>query len=122
MKILKMIGAGVLTLMMIVPAQAQKEDHYEKSGDKVKVTRYYEDGSVKEVGTYSNGTPDGKWVEYTQDGKVKVEAFYSNGQKEGKWFVWTDDGEFLYEVIYKDNMLKNASKWKISERNAIANN
>ncbi len=122
MKVWKMIGAGVVTLMMALPAQAQVEDTYTKDGDVVTVTRYYDDGSVREVGTFKNDKPDGRWIEYTREGAIKTEAIYANGEKEGKWFVWTEDGEYLYEVVYQDNKLKNASRWKIEDRNAIANN
>ncbi len=122
MKVWKMIGAGVLTLMMALPAQAQVADKYEKDGDVVTVTRYYDDGSVREVGTFKNDKPDGRWVEYTKEGTIKTEALYANGEKEGKWFVWTADGEYLYEVVYQDNKLKNASRWKIEDKDAIANN
>ncbi len=122
MKVWKMIGAGVVTLMIALPAQAQVEDTYTKDGDVVTVTRYYEDGSVREVGTFKNDKPDGRWIEYTREGAIKTEAIYANGEKEGKWFVWTEDGEYLYEVVYQDNKLKNASRWKIEDRNAIANN
>ena len=121
MKILKLLGAGALLLMIALPAQAQLEDKYEKNGNQITVTRYYDDGSIKEVGTFKDGVPDGRWVEYSRDGKIKTEATYANGEKEGKWFVWTEDGEYLYEVIYADNKLQNASRWKIEEKNALAN-
>jgi antitoxin component YwqK of YwqJK toxin-antitoxin module len=122
MNVWKILGAGVLTLMIGLPAEAQVEDKYEKKGEVVTVTRYYDDGSVREVGTFKNDKPDGRWVEYNRSGDVKTEALYVNGEKDGKWFVWTDDGEYLYEVVYQENVLKNASRWKIEDKDAIANN
>ncbi len=108
--------------MMALPlfSLAQKEDTYEKNGKEVKVTRYYEDGNIRETGTFVNDVPDGKWVEFDQNGQVKKEAFYKDGKKEGKWYVWTDDDQFLYEVIYADNKMVESHKWKIEERGLLA--
>lgn len=112
----------VLILACALPAMAQQTDTYKKVGDKVEVTKYYEDGTVKEVGTFKGENPDGVWVEYNRDGSIKTEANYVDGKKEGKWFVWSQDGKFLYEVKYENNAIAEAHRWEISERNALVNN
>lgn len=120
MKAYNLIIAGVFALLMALPAQAQKEDTYTKVGDRLMVTRYFDNGAVREEGTFLNGTPDGRWVQYDEKGNIKVEAFYSHGVKQGKWFVWSEDGDFLYEMAYADNQLKSSHKWKIDQRNVVA--
>lgn len=121
MKAWKTILVAFMTFMLVMPVMAQEpNEEYTRKGDKIMLTRYYEDGSVKEQGTYADGTPDGRWVQYNQDGTIKIEAFYQAGQKTGKWFVWSDGGEVLYELVYNDNKLQNSSRYKLEERNHIA--
>lgn len=122
MKVYKMMLAAVLVFGIAFSAQAQQKDKYERVGDKVKVTRFYDDGTVKETGFYKGNAADGVWKEYNQDGTVKTEANYVNGKKDGKWLVYSADGEFLYELFYEDNKLADANRWKISERSTLANN
>ena len=41
---------------------------------------HYEDGQLKEKGSYSNGEPDGIWEEYYKDGQLSSKGSYSNGE------------------------------------------
>jgi antitoxin component YwqK of YwqJK toxin-antitoxin module len=100
-------------------AEAQIEDVFVKKGEFVEVTRYYDDGNIREVGTYMDGKPQGKWTEYYVDGNVKTEAYYNAGEKTGTWFVYTQDGAALYELVYVDNSLAESHKWKIEKRNLL---
>jgi len=83
---------------------------YEKIGDLVKVTNFYEDGSIKEEGFYKNKVITGTWTTYNQDGEKTAIAKYNNGKKEGKWFLWNEDG--LKEIDYKNNVVVNVQSWK----------
>lgn len=105
--------------LFVLPTQAQQPaDKYEKQGDKVMVTKYYEDGTVREQGTFKGKVADGRWVEYHQNGEVKTEAFYVDGKKQGKWFVWpASEGEVMYELVYEDNLLKDSNRWTLDENN-----
>lgn len=116
---MKLIVSYIIALSALT-LQAQTEDTYTRNGKNCSVVKYYEDGTVKETGTFYNNVPHGKWVQYHEDGGIGMEAFYENGKKTGKWFVWTADGEFLYEVAYADNKLQNSHRWKIEDRNMIA--
>jgi len=118
MKTLNKIVVMMVGVLLVLPVYAQQpEDNYTKEGDKVKVTRYYEDGTVREQGTFDGEVADGRWVEYHRDGSVKVEAFYKDGKKQGKWFVYTDEGQVMYELVYANNFLKNSNRWILEENN-----
>lgn len=52
----------------------------------VKATYFYDNGQVKQEGTYLNGKLHGKWVSYNQDGSKQTMGEYENGNKTGKWF------------------------------------
>jgi antitoxin component YwqK of YwqJK toxin-antitoxin module len=93
-------------------AQEIKPD-FEKQGDLIKGTYYYEDGSVKQKGTYKNGKLHGEWISYGQDGKKNAIAQYQEGIKTGKWFFWHDD--LLMEVDYNDNKIAEVRKYKSAE-------
>lgn len=112
----------IMGLMMMIALGAysqQPADKYTVEGSTVYVERYFEDGNLREKGSFINNVPAGNWVEYYRDGSVHIEATYTNGKKDGKWFVWSDDGEYLYEVVYADNRMKNYHQWKIEERNML---
>lgn len=118
MKALKIVLSVMMVFLFAIPTQAQQpKDEYTRKGDKVMVTRFYEDGAVREQGTFVNNEADGRWVEYNKDGSVKVEAFYHNGKKEGKWFVYSNEGQIMYELVYQDNYLQGSSRWKLEENN-----
>ncbi len=119
MKMRIMLSVAVL-LMTMVSLSAQPADTYTQKEGKTFVTRYYDDGTVRESGSYDGKLLDGQWMEYSTDGKLKTQAYFENGQKEGKWYVWTEDGQYLYEVIYQDNLLVDSHKWKIEERSLLA--
>ena len=54
---------------------------YEKDGDMVKLTNFYEDGSVKEQGFYKNKMLEGTWVTFDKKGNKTAIAQYENGKK-----------------------------------------
>lgn len=93
-------------------AQDEKPD-FTKKGDMVIGTYYFDDGQVKQEGTYKDGKLHGEWVAYNKEGDKIAMAKYKNGKKTGKWFFW-NDGKLL-EVDYADNKITNVSKWKNSQ-------
>lgn len=118
MKAMTKILSVMMVFLFAVPTQAQQpKDEYTRNGDKVMVTRFYEDGAVREQGTFANNVADGRWVEYNRDGSVKIEAFYTDGKKEGKWFVYSNEGQVMYELVYADNYLQSSNRWKLEENN-----
>ena len=83
---------------------------FEEQGDLIKGTFYYEDGSVRQEGTYKEGRLHGEWVSYDQNGKKTAIAFYENGKKDGKWFFWSEDK--LTEVDYQNSVIATVNSWK----------
>ena len=120
MKIIKsMILAGVFLVSGATMAQNDApKPTFEKDGDLIKGTFYYEDGSVRQKGTYKDGELHGEWVSYDQNGEKKAIATYENGQKHGKWFFWEDNK--LTEVDYKSNQIASVNKWT-SESSLVSN-
>lgn len=123
MKNLNWIYTIALILVTMVVTHAQPESVYQEEGDRVRVTHYYPDGAIRETGTYaSNGTLDGVWMQYDTSGEVIFKAFYKQGEKEGKWFRWDEDRQTMLEMMYVNNKLASVHKWKLEQRNMLAEN
>ncbi len=117
-KIKSLMIAALLVAGGSIMAQESPEPVFEKDGELIKGTFYYEDGSVKQEGTYKDGKLHGKWISYNQEGDKEAIAQYTDGKKTGKWFFWTNDK--LTEVDYNNNMIANVNSWK-SEGNIVSN-
>ena len=114
--VVKYLKTAFAAIAIMIGTTAEAQEHkpgFEKHGDLIKGTYYYEDGSIKQEGTYKNGKLHGKWVSYGQDGEKNAIAQYEEGTKTGKWFFWHDD--LLNEVDYKDNRIVEVRKYKIAE-------
>lgn len=102
-----MIIAGLLLSAFAVSAQT--EPKYTIEAQAVKATYYYDNGQVKQEGTYRDGKLHGKWVAYNENGTKQSMGEYDNGIKTGKWFFWT--GSILSEVDYADSRIADIKKW-----------
>jgi len=102
-------------------AMAQDNDPkpvFEEQGDLIKGTFYYEDGNIRQEGTYKNGRLHGEWVSYDQNGEKTAIANYTNGEKSGKWFFWSENE--LTEVDYKNSLIASVNSWK--NESSLVNN
>ncbi|MDT0648576.1 toxin-antitoxin system YwqK family antitoxin [Autumnicola edwardsiae] len=108
-KIKQMMLIGALAISGAVMAQ-EKEPVFEKQGELIKGTFYYEDGNIRQEGTYKDGKLHGEWVSYNKEGEKTAIGQYETGQKAGKWFFWTDDN--LTEVDYEDSKIASVNSWK----------
>ena len=120
MKILGRCSMLMVLTLATAGLFAQQKPVYKKSGEKIIVTHFYEDGTVKETGTYYKDVLHGKWVQYDRTGNVTFEANYDFGDKEGKWFKWDKEENVLYEMVYEDNTLVSVDKWRLEKRNLLA--
>tara|TARA_R110002124_G_scaffold103927_1_gene253319 strand:+ start:143 stop:496 length:354 start_codon:yes stop_codon:yes gene_type:complete len=113
----------ILTLALFFTftiSNAQEIDPtYEKSGDMVKATYYYQDGSVKEQGFFKDKKLTGQWISYNQQGEKTMIANYKNGKKAGKWFAWNKNT--LKEITYNNNSVTNVKNWN-QEAKLASNN
>ena len=94
-------------------AQNNYKPTFEKEGDLVKGTYFFDNGQVSQSGTYKEGKLHGEWISYNDEGDKVAVGNYSNGSKTGKWFFW--DGEELSEVNYSKNEI---SSIKTNENNS----
>ena len=56
-------------------------------------TNYYEDGSVKSVGNFSNGLKDGRWTYYYRNGKKEQEGVIKENVLNGQWTWYYQNGQ-----------------------------
>ena len=89
---------------------------YEKVGDLVKVTNFYDNGEIREQGFFKDKVITGTWTTFDSNGEKNTIAKYENGKKVGKWFMWSKDG--LKEINYNNNVITSVQSWK--EDNTIA--
>ena len=113
-----MLVVGAILFGSVMMAQNVKPT-FEKQGELIKGTFYYDDGSVRQEGTYKDGKLHGEWVSYDQNGKKTALAQYEEGQKSGKWFFWNADK--LTEVDYTSNRIADVKVYTNTSRIAINN-
>ncbi len=81
---------------------SQDKPKLESLDDQVIATYYYENGNVKQVGSFVDGKLEGKWISYTEDGNIQTIALYRDGKKHGKW-QYFESTFVTKEVDYKNN-------------------
>ncbi|WP_372920271.1 toxin-antitoxin system YwqK family antitoxin [Salegentibacter sp.] len=109
-KIKSLITIALLVAGGSVMGQEIPEPVFEKDGELIKGTFYYEDGNIKQEGTYKDGKLHGEWISYNPQGEKEAIAEYTYGKKTGKWFFWSNDR--LTEVNYNDNRIAKVNSWK----------
>jgi antitoxin component YwqK of YwqJK toxin-antitoxin module len=101
----------VLNAQSMSNADQIQNPSYEKVGDLVKVTTFYETGEIKEQGFYdADKKLTGKWLQFDKQGKKTTVAHYYKGAKVGKWFVWK--GDKLLELDYEASRIASVNEWK----------
>lgn len=114
----KIITLCLLSIATIGYSQSKKPS-FEKEGDRVKATYFYDNGAVKTQGYFKNNKLSGQWVSFNEEGKKVKLAYYKEGKKVGKWFIWTKDN--LKEINYDNNALISVKTWKNETSVAINN-
>ncbi|RLD47712.1 MAG: hypothetical protein DRI88_05455 [Bacteroidetes bacterium] len=92
----------------------------EKAEELVKLevrTDYYPDGSIKVVGTYKDGIPEGVRREYDEEGEVVKSYIFRHGKIIGEG-IFTDEGkkEGFWKEYYPDGTLKAVGSYQADER------
>lgn len=62
---------------------------------------YWEDGSKKAQGDYSEGLKSGKWTYFSRDGRVEQEGGFREGKWHGVWRWYHADGSLHREEEYR---------------------
>jgi len=90
-------------------------------------TDYYTNGTIKVVGSYKNGIPEGIRREYASDGKISNAYIFEKGKisgegivdekgnKQGFWKEFYDTGVLKAEGYYKNNI--KTGDWKFYSEN-----
>ena len=100
--------------------QADTNVKIEKKGDNTEATYYYQDGTVKQQGTFNaDGKLHGTWTSFDVNGKKQIVGNYDNNKKVGKWFFWTDGK--LKEVDYIDSRIVSVNEWNEKTKVAVRN-
>jgi len=113
--IMKWTSIFVLMLLPVLllgqKEQANREVTLLEDQNLVEAVYYYEDGTVRQKGTYNlEGELHGEWVSYTTNGEKLSMGTYRNGKKHGKWFFWNKS--MLREVDYNFNTIASVQEWK----------
>ncbi|MFK8059385.1 MAG: nicotinic acid mononucleotide adenyltransferase [Polaribacter sp.] len=97
----------------------EKETTFEKEGDLVKATYYFDNGNVKVQGFFKDKKLTGTWSSFDKHGNKTKIAHYKEGKKVGKWFVW--EKESLKEINYDNNVIVSVNDWESKSRLALNN-
>ncbi|MFV0249031.1 MAG: toxin-antitoxin system YwqK family antitoxin [Tenacibaculum sp.] len=97
--------------------QAQVKPKFEKAGELVKVSYFYDNGKIKERGFFKDKKLHGTWFSFDKEGNKIAIAHFKNGKKVGKWLMWYKDG--LREIDYQNNSVASVQVWKESTKIAL---
>lgn len=106
----KYIISTFLAITFPLFSMAKPDPIFEKQGELIKATYFYENGQLAQSGYFKDGQLHGKWISYDIYGKKTAIANYFEGKKTGKWFFW--NGDKLTEVDYHKNNIIKAVEWK----------
>ena len=65
---------------------------------------YTENGKLRFVGKFIDGTPDGMQIFYYENGKEKQTGKYSGGMKEGEWKFYDESGFLFLTIMFKNDI------------------
>jgi len=110
----------IVILMFSTTIFAQEvKPTFEKQGDQIKGTFFYEDGTVSQSGFYNEkGILHGKWKSFDRTGNKIASGQYTNGVKTGKWMFWEADR--VSEVSYTQNKIVGVNT-KFNKDNVAVN-
>ena len=113
MKRLKILLVSLIMLSggALIAQQDSTKEEFNKKGDLIEATYYYEDGQVAQKGFFKDAKLHGEWIAYDRDGNKKALGKYSKGLKVGKWFFWNK--EELTEVDFQKSRIVSVNNWKI---------
>ena len=83
--------------------QPAKVYHYDKNGQWVRESDYYDDGALMMEGPIVNQQREGDWTSYFRNGKVQSTGTYKNGRRIGKSKVYHENGHLWMDGWYTDD-------------------
>jgi antitoxin component YwqK of YwqJK toxin-antitoxin module len=64
---------------------------------------YYDNGSIKNEGTFSKNRKNGLYKEYFLNGKLKLDANFTNDKRNGKHKTFYESGQIETEILYAND-------------------
>jgi antitoxin component YwqK of YwqJK toxin-antitoxin module len=113
---------AILIAILFVSAigfSQENETTFEREGDLVKATYYFDNGDVKVQGFFKDKKLTGIWTSFDKQGNKTQIAQYNEGKKVGKWFVWNK--ESLKEITYNNNAVVGVKDWRAETKLAFNN-
>ena len=113
---------AILIAILFVSAigfSQENETTFEREGDLVKATYYFDNGDVKVQGFFKDKKLTGIWTSFDKQGNKTQIAQYNEGKKVGKWFVWNK--ESLREIAYNNNTVVDVKDWRDETKLAFNN-
>ena len=111
---------GVLLILLFISAlgfSQKNETTFEKEGNLVKATYFYDNGDIKVQGYFKNKQLTGTWTSYDLKGNKNQIANYKGGKKVGKWLIWNN--ETIKEINYNKNTIVSVNNYKLATRLVI---
>lgn len=78
--------------------------------EKVREEAFYEDGSMRYTGEYTEGKRNGHWVYWYDNGNKWSEGYFRDDLRDGFGTTWHENGQKHYEGSYEDGV--RVGKWK----------
>lgn len=119
---MKAVSTLVMVFLMSFTLFAQNENNLVKKenvDDLEKVTIFYDNGEIHQVGYILNDKLHGEWESFDREGNKIAKATYKNGNKVGKWFFWNEG--VLSEVDYKNNKIIQVNTWDKVNSQLVSN-
>lgn len=73
----------------------------------IHATYFFDNGQLKQEGTYLNGKLHGKWVSYNQDGTKQSSGEYNQGEKVGTWTFY--NAPTTNKVVFENNRITSVN-------------
>lgn len=103
-----LVISGMLLVSGVFFAQDVKPKFVATDDNTVQATYYYDNGQVKQEGSYVDGKLDGKWVSYNEDGTKQASGEYKNGERVGTWTFWNSGS--LSKVEFANSRIASVKK------------
>ena len=106
----KIVVIAIMLCVSLTFAQEERNVTYIEKGDLTEATYYYDNGAIKQEGTFNaEGKLHGEWISYDINGDKTTVANYVNGKKSGKWQFWNNDG-VVREVTYENSRIVSVNE------------
>lgn len=80
-----------------------------QNGQRVQHSIWYENGQLREIQNYREGTVDGEFTSYYPSGVVRIQGAYDRGERAGVWTRFDEDGEVVSIEDYAVSPPRNST-------------